>query len=405
MAGNTNLAAASATVDIVASIIDADRGTGTAFEQPLAIAIEASGQGLVVDNFPGVVVRVDPATGNRTVVSGCIVTTSPCPTASPDNLIGSGPEFVNPQAIAIEASGQGLVVDAAFRAAVVRVDPVTGNRTVVSGCTISPDGPCPDGPPPTPDNLVGSGPEFVNPVAIAIEASGQGLVVDNSLGAVVRVDPATGNRTVVSGCTIVPAGPCPDGPPSVPDNLVGSGPEFGNPQAIAIEASGQGLVVDSSLNAVVRVDPTTGNRTIVSGCTIVPDGPCPDGPPLVPDNLVGSGPEFGNPVAIAIEASGQGLVVDSFLGAVVRVDPTTGNRTVVSGCTISTFPCPDGPLPSVPDNLVGSGSEFVNPQAIAIEASGQGLVVDASLDIVVRVDVFNGDRAVISGMDIDVDGE
>ena len=192
-------------------------------------------------------------------------------------------------------------------------------------------------------------------------------MVDNSLDAVVRVDPVTGDRTVVSGCIIIPDGPCVDSPPPSPANLVGSGPEFVNPQAIAIEASGQWLVVDNSLDAVVRVDPATGDRTVVSGCIIIPDGPCVDSPPPSPANLVGSGPEFVNPQAIAIEASGQWLVVDNSLDVVVRVDPATGDRTVVSGCIIIPE---EGPCQ--PPNLVGSGPELVNPQAIAIEASGQG---------------------------------
>ena len=144
MAGNTNAAAASATVDVVASISGADRGTGTAFEQPLAIAIEASGQWLVVDNSLGVVVRVDPATGNRTVVSGCI--SIPAAACQPPNLVGSGPEFVSPVAIAIEASGQWLVVDNSLDV-VVRVDPATGDRTVVSGCIIIPGRRGPASPP------------------------------------------------------------------------------------------------------------------------------------------------------------------------------------------------------------------------------------------------------------------
>ena len=45
---------------------------------------------------------------------------------------------------------------------------------------------------------------------------------------------------------------------------------------------------------------------------------------------VGSGPPFFSPTDLAVEASGALVVVDTWLGAVVRVDPVSGDRTVVS---------------------------------------------------------------------------
>ena len=92
----------------------------------------------------------------------------------------------------------------------------------------------------------------------------------------------------------------------------GSGPAFGNPWAIAIEANGNLVVTDRGLEAVVRVNPVSGERTIVS------------------DANIGSGPEFGSPWAIAIEANGNLLVTDRGLEAVVRVNPLSGERTIVS---------------------------------------------------------------------------
>ena len=94
--------------------------------------------------------------------------------------------------------------------------------------------------------------------------------------------------------------------------VVGSGPDFGDPSDIAVEASGDLVVVDRDLDAVVRVDPVTGDRTIVS------------------DAGTGAGPAFVSPGSIAVEASGDLVVTDPALRAVVRVDPVTGDRTIVS---------------------------------------------------------------------------
>ena len=44
----------------------------------------------------------------------------------------------------------------------------------------------------------------------------------------------------------------------------GSGPDFRAPLDIAVESTGTLVVVDDGLEALVRVDPISGNRTILS---------------------------------------------------------------------------------------------------------------------------------------------
>jgi hypothetical protein len=68
-------------------------------------------------------------------------------------------------------------------------------------------------------------PEFAVPFGVAVEADGHIVVVNNGLpsggpGGVIRVDPATGERTNVS------ANGAPFGPPGTPD--------FGDPRALAV---------------------------------------------------------------------------------------------------------------------------------------------------------------------------
>ena len=45
---------------------------------------------------------------------------------------------------------------------------------------------------------IGSGPAFVSPFDIAVEADGSLVVVDFGLDALVRIDPVSGNRTIIS---------------------------------------------------------------------------------------------------------------------------------------------------------------------------------------------------------------
>jgi sugar lactone lactonase YvrE len=258
-------------------------GSGPQLLSPQGIAVEARGTLVVVDSSLPAVVRVDPVTGNRTVVSRGLGSIS----------TGSGPDLDGPLSIAVGTTGALYVVlaDKFFGIrAVVRVDPTSGNRTLVSGNIGSPGA-----------NTMGSGPPFSIPQGLAVEAGGTLVVVDKLLQAVVRVNPDTGNRNVISGCSAVSC-----------TNLTGSGPRLVFPGGIAVEAGGTLVVVESFLATVVRVDPGTGNRTIVS------------------DASTGRGPRLFAPQGIVVESKGTLVVVDSSLRAVVRVHPVSGDRTLLS---------------------------------------------------------------------------
>jgi len=145
--------------------------------------------------------------------------------------------------------------------------------------------------------------------------------------------------------------------------MVGNGPAFEAPQGLAVETTGQVLVVDATLQVLLRVDPVSGHRTVLSSTTM------------------GHGPSFLFPFGIALEATGQILVLDS--RGITRVDPLSGDRMVVSNIS------------------VGSGPLWHNAGGLAIEATGQILVTERdALPLVpgglFRVDAHNGNRALIS---------
>lgn len=199
-------------------------GSGPELNSSEGIAVEADGS--LVVNLRSRISRIDPVTGDRTIVSS---------SGGP----GSGPAFSYIREIAIEADGSLVVTDSGQRS-VVRVDPVTGDRTTVS------------------DNIsTGSGPRIEAPVGIAVRDDGFLLVTDTQIEAIVLIDPITGDRTILS------------------DTNTGSGPDFVNPIGITIRSDGQLLVanlgsggsVDLSQHSAILVDSTTGDRTILSNIT------------------------------------------------------------------------------------------------------------------------------------------
>jgi hypothetical protein len=76
--------------------------------------------------------------------------------------------------------------------------------------------------------------------------------------------------------------------------------------------TGELLVVDRVLRAVVRIDPISGDRRMLS------------------DDTIGVGPVFSDPVDITVESTEQIIVLDMGLRAIVRVDAQHGDRAIIS---------------------------------------------------------------------------
>jgi hypothetical protein len=295
------------------------RGSGPALAAPEGVSTGPGGKIVLANLLDRSVLEIDPTTGDRSVVSGCV-------DAACSSEVGSGPTFLGPRFVAFGVAGAMLVGDRASDSvnAVVEVDPATGDRSIVSGCED-----------PTCATVRGSGPTLSTVFGIAVEASGD-VVVANSY-ALIRIDPTTGNRTVLSGCTDASC-----------TAQIGSGPAFGRPEELMRDGLGGFLVADgnrdvSPFRAIFHVDGATGQRTVVSGCA---DAAC--------STTVGTGPLFSSGlIGIAFTAGGDLLASDGAQRALFLVDPVSGNRSVFSGCV-------DGLCTS----LAGAGTQLNDPLGI-----------------------------------------
>jgi hypothetical protein len=281
----------------------------------------------------GAVVRVDPVTGMRTVLSDF---------GNP----AQGPLGGEPKGLAIEPSGSILVGDsqAGTQGLLFRVNPATGTRTVVS-----------DGANPA------QGVSFGYFHAVAIEASGSllvtGVLAPAGSGALIRINPVTGMRTLVSNFEN-PA----QGPFGSDDHLIG----------VTVESTGKILVLDEGQNhrLMFRVDPVTGNRVVLSALT-----------------NPGQGPTGGCPTDVAIESSGTLLVADKCGGigpVLFRVDSLTGTRSVLSN-----FQNPNqGPIGSSPNGVAILPSGTVLVPVVQVEVGTSGALF--------KVNPVTGNRTILS---------
>ena len=207
-----------------------------------------------------------------------------------NNLSPAGiPNLDSPEDMAFDLNGNIVTADqgtSTGTSQVVRVDRNTGVRTLISGAGL------------------GSGPALNGPYSIAVEGTGNILVLDFNAAItasrLLRITPA-GARSVLSS------------------NAVGAGPALGVSDRVRVL---NGVIYLLDGGRVLSVDAVTGNRTLISG------------------GGVGAGPAFTSTTSVTTDATGGSLMVldQTFggTGALIRVNLATGNRTEVFGNGLQT---------------------------------------------------------------------
>jgi hypothetical protein len=193
-----------------------------------------------------------------------------------------GPNLDSPEDMAFDLNGNVVTADEGITTGVsqvVRVDRNTGVRTLISGAGL------------------GSGPALSGPYSIAVEGTGNILVLDVNpttfTSRLLRITP-TGARSVLSS------------------NAVGAGPALGFTARVRVL---NGVIYLLDGGRVLSVNAITGSRTLISG------------------GGVGTGPAFALAESVTTDAAGGSLMVldQNFggTGALIRVNLATGNRTEV----------------------------------------------------------------------------
>lgn len=269
-----------------------------------------------------------------------------------------------------------LLIDSRLNA-LLAVDPVTGNRTLIS------------------NNTYGSGVDFISLRSVAYDAiNNRALIVDRTPARLLAVDLSNGDRSILSD-----------------DSNGGGTQDFGRPEAVVMnEDAGQALVVDSSLRGIIAVELDNGDRTALSSPSI------------------GTGTNLSSSArAFTFDASNNTAYVLDYL-AIRSVDLSTGNRDLfydansggdpnfsslatslalnvdnnrllvadsfqrmLLGIDLSTQ------LPAIlSDDDNGSGISFA-PYTVTMDPdNSRALTLDAGIDALVAIDLTSGDRTLLS---------
>ncbi|MDH3511850.1 MAG: hypothetical protein OER85_13430 [Gammaproteobacteria bacterium] len=144
---------------------DGTRGSGPSFLQPDGIAMESSRRALVTDALAVAVFAVDVSTGDRTVLS--------------DAATGSGPLFTRPVGITLNSDNSRALVTDYDANLLISVTVSNGFRRILSDAATD----------------VGTGPAFIFPAGIALDAANNRAVVSG--GNLIVVELSSGDRVVV----------------------------------------------------------------------------------------------------------------------------------------------------------------------------------------------------------------
>lgn len=300
-------------------------GSNARFVYPYAIATDGSGN-LYVTDIGDHTVRKITAGGNVTTLAGRAGVAG--------SLDGTGPaaSFSAPQGIAVDVAGNVYVGDT--NNSTIRKIAPTGIVTTFAGVAAQPGT----------ANGVGAAARFNFPFGLAVDAAGNVLVADHGNSAIRRIT-AGGTVTTLAGSA------------GVSGNLDGSSSaaRFDHPAAVAVDASGNVYVSDTSNQTIRRIANSTGNVTTLAGTAGL--GGRVDG--------AGAAARFFYPFGIAATSNGTVYVAD------------TGNHTVrvvASGGAVTTLAGATGAAGTA-DGTGGSAS-FGYPDGMAVDAAGTLYVAD-----------------------------
>ncbi|MGA3324710.1 MAG: choice-of-anchor D domain-containing protein [Terriglobia bacterium] len=347
-------AATSATLDLSGAYIGTAPG----------IALDASGNLFIADTVNSVIRRVDATTGIITTVAGNGPGTTGLGGYSGDGGQATSASLSFPQGMALDSSGNLFIADG--NGVIRRVDAVTGIITTVAGNytlagTYSGDS----------GAATNAGLNYPN--SVALDGSGNLLIPDTYNCVVRRVDASSGIITTVAGDYSI-------GGSYSGDSGLATNAGLTYPCCVTLDTSGDLFIGDAGNEVIRRVDATSGIITTVAG-----NGPAATGfggfsgdggsatsaqlnlfesitVPVVPAT------------SIALDASGDLFIPDTFNNRVRRVDGKTGTITTFAG-----------------GGSGGDGGPATNgllafPAALAVDSSGNLFVDDMDGDRIRRVD-------------------
>ena len=253
---------------------------------------------------------------------------------------GSAARFYNPNGVAVDGSGNVYVADR-LNHTIRKVTPagVVSTLAGLAGNPGSSDG-------------TGSAARFYAPAGLAVDSSGNVYVADTYNSTIRMVTPSGVVSTLVG---LAGSRGSSDG--------TGNAARFYYPFGVAVDSSGNLYVADTHNNTIRMVAPGGVVSTLagLAGSSGSSDG-------------TGSAARFNGPSSVAVDASGNVYVADTFNSTIRMVTPGGGVSTLAG--LAGNEGDSDG---------TGSAASFFIPQSVAVDSSGNLYVADCGNSTIRKV--------------------
>lgn len=277
-----------------------------------SIALDASGNLYISDVVNQRIRRVNVSTGVISTVAG-----NGTAAYTGDGGLATSASLSFPQGIALDSAGNLFIADSSNNV-VRRVNAATGVITTVAGSFNLGGTYSGDGGPATSAGLSAPG-------GVALDGAGNLFIADMGNNVIRRVDAVTGVITTAAGNFNSGGRFSGDGGPATSAGL-------NAPNSLAFDASGNLFIVDAANEAIRRVDAKTGIISTIAGTGSGLEGFSGDGGPATNANLnLVVAFSFVSATDVAVDASGNIFIPDTFNSRVRRIDAATGNISTFAG--------------------------------------------------------------------------
>jgi trimeric autotransporter adhesin len=315
---------------------DNGQATSAGLGKPTDVAVDALGNIYIADFLNDRIRKVTKSTGVITTVAG-----DGSFYFGGDNGQAVSAALRRPSGVAFDALGNTYIADSGYHR-IRKITKSTGVITTVAGTGSQGY---------SGDKGQATSAELNNPYGVAVDASGNIYIADNSNHRIRMVTNGTGVITTVAG----------NGSQGYSgDSGQATSAALYSPPGVAVDASGNIYIADFYNNRIRKVTKSTGVITTVAGTGRGSYGG---------DKGQATSANLRSPYGIAVDASGNIYIADCFNHCIRLVTKSTGVITTVAGTGSQGYSGDKGQATSAELNF---------PQGVAVDASGRVYIADQS---------------------------
>lgn len=334
---------------------------------PTSVALDGAGNVYIADLYSNRVFKV-ATTGNVAIVAGNGARGG---VSSGDGGPAINAKLTYPSGVAVDGAGNVLIADRTY----CRIREVSAQTAIIS--TVAGNGNCGysgDGGPAT-------SAEVNDPSGVAVDNFGNIFIADTNNCLIRKVSASTGVISTVSGTTPDATGllHCGD----LGDGGLATSAKIGFANGLALDASGNIFIADTTNCAVRKITASTGIISTVGGT----GGSCG----YSGDGLAATSATLNNPYGVALDSSGNLFIADTSNCVIREVSASNGNISTIAG-----------------DNTVGCGysgdgasptsAQFNQPWGVAVDSSGNIFVADYNNSAIREVSASTSNISTFAGV-------